>query len=422
MQRCSAIIRGLLAVSLILLSFPIASAATGLEVTELKSFDRIISHLMAKWKIPGASLAVVKDGRLVLARGYGLADVEQNLPVQPDSLMRIASISKPITAATILKLVEQKKLGLDDKVVSHLKINESTVPIDPRFGEITIRQLLDHSAGFDRTISGDPMFRSTEIAKLFKLDPPADSRAVIRFMLGQKLDFDPGTRYAYSNFGYCMLGRVIENITGKDYESAAQELVLHPAGINRMRLGKTRLSERAEDEVRYYDMQGSSEVLTPSVFKGEYRPVTRPYGGFYLEAMDSHGGWIASAVDLVRFALSVDEVKYNNDLTTRVLKPKISHLVEYRPPYAAEEKVYYGLGWQIRPIDQRANRWHMGSLPGTISLLVRTYHGMAWAVLINCRPQPIGNEHFNGDLDRSIWKAVGQVEHWPTHDLFPQFK
>jgi N-acyl-D-amino-acid deacylase len=122
---------------------------------------------------------------------------------------------------------------------------------------------------------------------------------IIRYMLARPLDFDPGKMYAYSNFGYCLLGRVVEAVSGETYEDYVREEVLKPMGIHDMRIGKSLLEGRAPREVRY----GQGEpLMLKSIFGpklGELVPA--PYGTSCIEAMDAHGGWIASSVDLARF-------------------------------------------------------------------------------------------------------------------------
>ena len=275
-------------------------ARTGTEVTELDSFDRHVTELMKKFELPGATAAVAKDGRLVYARGFGWADRKNRVPMQPTALMRIASVSKPFTAAAIMQLIEQGRLKLSDPILPFLKKfgADTEKHLDPRWRQITIERLLRHTAGFDRGKLFDPMF----MPQLPK--PPLDQAGIIRHMLGCTLDFDPGTRWVYCNFDYCMLGRVIEAITGKPYENAVREMVLRPAGITRMKLGRTRWADRATGEVVYHMRDGDKPCK--SVFPDEKQLVDEPYGDFYLEALDAHGGWIASAVDLVRFAAALD--------------------------------------------------------------------------------------------------------------------
>jgi N-acyl-D-amino-acid deacylase len=195
---------------------------TGEVTPGMDSYDRAFARIMKKWAIPGGALAVIADGRILLARGYGLADVERNDPVQPESLFRIASLSKPVTAVAILKLVEEGRLSLDTEVFRLLDDLEppAGAAVDPRIYSITIRHLLEHSGGWDANQGFDPMFASQEIAEAMGAPEPVDSKTVIRFMLGQPLDYDPGSRYAYANFGYCVLGRVIERVTGQPCKSS----------------------------------------------------------------------------------------------------------------------------------------------------------------------------------------------------------
>jgi CubicO group peptidase (beta-lactamase class C family) len=292
--------------------------------------------------------------------------------------------------------------------------------MDPRLAQITVRQLLQHTGGWDRDKSFDPMFRPKHIAEATGTRSPAVPDAVIRYMLGQSLDFDPGQRYAYSNFGYCVLGRIIEAISGKPYEQFVREQVLAPAGIKRMRIGGTLDGKQAKGEVRYYT---KDEKPTDNIFPEGPRRVRWPYGGFHLEAMDAHGGWIASAVDLSRFAAALDDPD-----ASRLLKPETMRTM-YAPPEppawrnAAGElaDAFYGCGWMVRPhaASGRANYWHSGSLPGTATLLVRRWDGLSWAVLFNQRSED--SKLPDSAIDPALHRAAATVKQWPTHDLFSQF-
>jgi len=389
---------------------------TGIPVAAMSSFDRVMVGLMMKWGIPGGALAVVKDGRLVLAHGYGLADTDAEQLVQPDSLFRICSISKPITAVAILKLLEEGRLNLDDKafaILDNLK-PRSGKPADPRIYNVSIRHLLQHSGGWDREKTFDPMFISREAASAVGAPAPASCETVIRYMLERRLDFEPGTRYAYSNFGYCVLGRIIEKLTNQTYEEFVKSQILAPMGITDMRIGRTLLKDRVENEVRYYDYDGAP--LVQSVFTSTKKLVLAPYGGFYLEALDAHGGWIASAIDLVRFAASIDGHRQ-----PAFLRPETVQIMTARPapPLWVGESYWYAMGWLVRP--QRgaeANWWHAGSLPGSQTFLVRTYHGLAWAALFNTRLQKPDDGNLMNELDESLWRAESEVASWPGHDLF----
>ena len=192
---------------------------TGAQVPGMESFDQSVRSLMQKYNIPGGAVAVVRDGKLFYARGFGYADVENKTPVQPDALFRIASVSKPITSAAIMKLVEEGKLGLDDRVAP--LIGDLTpapgATVDPRWEQITIRHLLDHTGGWDRNKPNggfDPIDRPLIAAAAVNAPAPASSETLVRYMKGMPLDFNPGEKHAYSNFGYIVLGRVIERLSG----------------------------------------------------------------------------------------------------------------------------------------------------------------------------------------------------------------
>ena len=200
------------------LEIPISGAA----VPGMASYDQTITDFMRKHAIPGGAVAVLRDGKLIYARGFGYADVENKMPVQPDALFRIASVSKPITAAAIMKLVEEGKLELDDRIapfIAHLTPAPGAT-VDPRWEQITIRHLLTHTGGWDRTKPNggfDPIDRPLIAAAAVNAPAPASPETLIRYMKGMPLDFNPGEKFVYSNLGYIILGRVIERVSGIPY-------------------------------------------------------------------------------------------------------------------------------------------------------------------------------------------------------------
>jgi N-acyl-D-amino-acid deacylase len=394
------------------------SASPGAKQSISDAFDREMNEFMSARDVPGGALAVIKDGRLVYAQGYGLADRDKKEAVRADSLFRIASISKPFTAVAIFRLIQMGRLDLDARAFDILKLSPLAGQEngqDSRWKQITIRHLLHHTGGWDRDKSGDPMFRSKEIARAAGVPAPARQEAIIRFMLGQKLDFDPGARYAYSNFGYCVLGRVIEKVSGMAYDRFVREQVLEPAGIRRMRLGASLETGRVDGEVKYYS---PNEGPGPSVFPDQPPKVPEPYGGYCLEAMDSHGGWIASAVDLVRFAaaISTPGKLVKAEFCGQMYEPPVAPVS--RRPDGSLAAAYYGCGWDVRPIGKqgKANYWHSGSLPGTASLLVRRFDGLAWAAVFNQRSR--NSKFSDGAIDPALHRAADAVAEWPKDDLF----
>ena len=378
----------------------------------LAGFDELMTAALAKYRIPGAALAIAQGGGLVYARGFGYASVEEKRPVEPTDLFRIASISKPLTAVAIMQLVERGKLTLETKAWEFLELGE---PADERWKRITLRHLLQHTGGWDRDRSFDPMFASARIASGLGTPQPAEPAHIIRYMLRQPLEHDPGSRFAYSNFGFCLLGRVIERASGGAYEKYVQEEVLAPLGIKRMRIGRTLPEQRAPGEVSYYD-----DFSGPAVVGRIGSHVPAPYGTFYLEAMDSHGAWIGSAIDLVRFGQAfVDPER------CPILKPvSIAAMVarpEGEPGYVGGKprEPYYGLGWDLRTTRSGLNMWHTGSLRGTSTLLLRRFDGKTWAVLFNQRNAPDGGR-LSGKLDRPLHETANRVTDWPKVDQYPR--
>ncbi|WDQ15781.1 serine hydrolase [Rhodopirellula sp. P2] len=387
---------------------------TGEDQPAFREIDAVMQSFLREHRIPGASLAITDHGNLVYARGFGYADVGQRQPVTPESLFRIASISKPITAVAILQLIDQGKLSLDDKVfevLDHEAHIEEGSQIDERQNEITIQHLLQHRGGWDRDQSFDAMFRSTQFAKALGVAAPATPDTIIRVMRGKSLDFDPGERYAYSNYGYCLLGRVIEQISGETYEDYVQQHVLEPIGVTSMSIGATRLEGRKENEVRYYDPRQGDSVFAQDLNSR----VPQPYGAWHLEAMDSHGAWIASASDLVRFASAFD----NPDNSLLLTSSRITEMFARPEGLAGHDQdgqpkaTYYGLGWSVTTDDSgRMKTSHSGSLPGTNTILVRRPDGRNVALLFNTRVTA-RLSRVTGAVLPQIMQAIDQIDDWP---------
>jgi CubicO group peptidase (beta-lactamase class C family) len=285
---------------------PRATGPLGCVTPGLEPFDAAMTRLLQEWNVPGGSLAVSHNGRMLLVRGYGLADKATGAPVAPRTKFRLGSMSKPITAVAILKLVEEGRLGLDDRILPLL--GELAPPADairdPRVQAITVRHLLKHTGGFDRGVSGDPLFmpRAGDALKRQNANPPPACRIVLRDALEGQLDFEPGSRFAYSNLGYCILGRIIERIAGMPYVEFARLRILEPAGASGLMLGRTLVT--AADEATYYDYAGApTRQAMPGVAEGM---VPAPYGASAVEEMDAYGGWVGAPVDYLRFMLAID--------------------------------------------------------------------------------------------------------------------
>jgi N-acyl-D-amino-acid deacylase len=382
---------------------------TGTEVPGLAEFDRVMIHLMTKYSIVGGSLSVTRDGRLVYARGFGFADKEANQLIQPESLFRIASISKPITAVAILKLYEEGQLDLDTKafrLLDHLQPPPGGIK-DARLYEITVRELLQHSSGLVRSCFGQSR-ENLSAAQSLGISPPANADHLVRYGMSRMLDFAPGARFSYSTLGYCTLGRLIEKVTGQKYEEYVRATVLAPAGIKRMQIGHTLPEQRVEGEVRYYDLPNAPIQL--SVYP-PHLPVPRPYS-FFVEGVDSGGGWIASTIDLSRFVTAIDGQR-----TPALLKPETVKRMLSRPdrPDVRNAPNYYAMGWVVRPSGDEAEWRHGGSLPASHSLLVRRADGISWTVIFNSE---FREETVLAELDQMLTRAINEAKEWPSHDLF----
>jgi CubicO group peptidase (beta-lactamase class C family) len=250
---------------------------TGTGGSGLGVFDDAMLAFMDKWHLPGGQLAIAKDGRLVLNRAYGYADTERQEAATPNHLFRIGSISKTLTTIAILALVRAGRLQLEDKafrILSDLRPPKRAT-VDPRIYDITVQHLLQHQGGWASSDALELPWSRMAAATLGESDPPS-CETVIRYVLSIPLDFAPGTKSNYSNFGFCVLGRIIERIAtasnGKrtSYEAFVQSTVLKPAGITRMRIGGTRLSERTSGEALYYSAPGPS-TQTISLSGGRLR-------------------------------------------------------------------------------------------------------------------------------------------------------
>ena len=386
---------------------------TGLPDPRFAPFDEATLALMARGHIPGAAVAVAENSRLVFSRGYGWADQETKVQVQPNSLFRIGSVTKTITAVAVLKLVERNKLSLDDRAVEVLRQSFSSPAAfvsAPGTDQITVMHLLTHAGGWDRRYRNDPLLRTSnrEAAAVLGIPTPATALDVVWFTLQKPLDLFPGSKHAYSNVGYCILGRLIEAATGMTYEEFVQSELLHPCGITDMYIGTGPLSGRREREVTYYNGEGTVESLY-----GGNEAVEWPYGGFCVESLDAAAGWVATACDLVTFLCALE----GGPLKPRLLGDQslFSMFKNPGPPLWPENaSYYYALGWRVKVDRDGLLWWHNGTMPGTTSVIAHSPKGLSWAVLMNCRPADW--ENFNIELNDRMSRAAAIVAATPKKD------
>lgn len=345
---------------------------SGDAVEGMADVEAAMIRFMSARSIKAGTLAIGRNGEVVLSRGFGWSDESRTFPLAHDASLRIASLAKPLTAAAVHKLVRDGKLALDDKAIDYLK--DLTPPgaatPDDRLGSITVRHLLEHKGGWDRDGTRfDPMFASKKICRDLGLKGPATAHDTIRWMFGRPLDFAPGEKSAYSNFGYCVLGRVIEGASGQPYIDYLRDEIMLPVNATTCRLARTRIEDREPDEPVYIHAR-----RLPSVFTATgWEMVAAPYGGFYIEAMDAHGGLICSAEDLCKFM-----------------------------------NVYWLTGKPRR--ESESQRWiFFGSLPGTFTCMTQRADGVVWAALFNQREDASGlkyeliQQELDAALDNVSW-------------------
>lgn len=338
--------------------------------SELAAMNDVADRVVRLYSIPGLSVAIGAGGKVVYAKGFGFADRERDEKVTPDHLFRVASISKSITAVAIFTLIERGKLKLTDKVFGPgalLGTDYGAPPYHQGIDRITVDHLLMHTAGGWPNDISDPMF--SQAGK--------DHRELIAWVLvNQKADHAPGEKYAYSNFGYCVLGRIIEKLTGESYQGFVRKEILMRAGAIDMRIAGNTREPRAPGEVVYYGGAGSGNPYSIDVAR-----------------MDSHGGWIASPTSLVRFLISLP-VLLRAESQKAMLTP-------------SSLEAGYARGWRV---NVRGTHWHTGSLAGTTTIMVRPTGGLCWAALCNGRDRGVGN--YAGPIDRMMWDMVRKVPAW----------
>jgi CubicO group peptidase (beta-lactamase class C family) len=312
---------------------------SGQSSDQFVAVDTLMTGFLKQHNVAGATVAIGYEGELLYSRGFGWADVETQTPMLPDAVMRIASLSKPVTAVATMQLVEQGRLKLDAEVMPLLRKAGFQSPVDDRWNQITVRQLLQHTGGWDRDRTQDPTFLSGVAHKALKLKKRPRPRDMVEWQLQRPLDFAPGSQHAYSNLGYCVLGRVLEAVTGQSYNAFVTEQIVRPAQMGATSLGKTRLEDRQANEVRYHMQNSEHATAIWSVMaerRGHLQPqeVERPYGTWSLEVMDAHGGWVATAPDLIRFVSAVF------DREPPLLNPATREMMLKRPAHANESDRY----------------------------------------------------------------------------------
>jgi CubicO group peptidase (beta-lactamase class C family) len=250
---------------------------TGTPVPAYAPLDRAVIDFMDRCDCRSAALAVSRNGKLLFSRGYGWRDAVETKRTMPDAILRIGGVTQPITAAAVRKLIRDGKLSLDTKAFKYLNLKPLRFANpDPRLNDITISDLLEHRGGWD-SHTFDPFTDLRAVEKSLKVTRRPRPIEIVRFMMTEPLQFDPGSQKVFSNLGYCVLGRVIEKATGKSYGNYIKEDLFRPLGIEDIKPARHFADQRDQREVGY------------------------PVRDVPIETMDSFGGLVASAPSLCKF-------------------------------------------------------------------------------------------------------------------------
>ncbi len=368
-----------------------------------ESADKGVEWFMKNWSIKGASVAVAREGKLIYARGFGYASLSDSVQVEPYHRFRVASVSKLITAVAVMKLQEEGRLSVHDHVFGPDGILDDTLfshPKDRRVFDITVAHLLAHEGGWSQRY-GDQMFMPEVIAKSLDVPMPVDIKTIVRFALNKNLHFTPGAGQSYCNLGYSILGLVVEEASGLDYETYCKREVLEPLGIYDMALGHNLPEEALPLEVSYYEVDNAP--LKPSIYgTGEMVPASR--GGNDIETLGAAGGWVATAPELMRLLLAIDGFEQPKDF----LSPEsIEFMTDVYNGYAP-------VGW--RATMTNGAWWRTGSFSGTTAMMKRMPDGTAWVVLMNSSAW--NGPELTSDIDQMMSKFLTRVTEWPEEDLF----
>ena len=361
------------------------------DIAELAGLDRKVRYYMRKWQFKGASLAITRNDSLLYAKGYGWADEENKIEMQTGHIMRMASVSKLLTATGIMVLQDRGLLNIKDTVFGPDGILcdslFSTVIKDRNYHKITVEHLLRHQGGFYR----DPVFSSRDVKHQMGLDHAPQKEDYYRLVLRRRLRFMPGSWQDYSNFGYILLSDIIEKVSGMPYEQFMCQEVFAPAGCFDMHIAGNYLADRRENEVRYYTHEGDGKYIEEYTDSGVM--VERCYGGNNIPLLSGAGAWCGSPAEIARLVASIDGTPEVPDIISR---EAVAQMTEY---FDTET---FSLGWN----DTNPSRgWsRSGTLSGTCALVKHYPDGECWILITNT----------------STWKGPKQARY--TSDLFRQMR
>lgn len=264
--------------------------ASGDESKQLAAVDAVIRQFMVEKGIGAVTFALSKNGKLLHDRAFGWADADLKKPLQPGVRMRVASMTKPVVMAAIKTLITDGRLKESDLVFPLLELgnHKEAKGCDERWQKVTVQNLLDHKAGWDRDVSGDFTGLTRQMCDDFKVKlNELTPEHMVRFGLTRKFDFEPGERYAYCNYGYILLVRVIEKVSGQKFMDYLHATVCKTAGVESFSLSTSDARDRQAGEIWYCYHPEHPKPEVPLSFR--------------TDARDGAGVLACTAADYCRF-------------------------------------------------------------------------------------------------------------------------
>jgi CubicO group peptidase (beta-lactamase class C family) len=320
-------------------------AFTTNAVAQYEKVDALFNEQIAKKASPSYSVAIVKSGKVVYAKGYGLADIENEVPATPESVYRLGSITKQFTATIIMQLIQESKLKLDDTCRSILP----EVPL--AWEKVTVRQLLNHTSGIKSY---------TEVKGIFMNDAmkPTTPAGIIKTVENEPLDFEPGTKWHYNNTGYELLGMIIEKLDTRPFGDSLKARILDPLGMKNTFF----TSERTIVKHRVHGYTGDKDGFK----NAHYLNMDWPYAAGSMES---------TVLDLAKW----DAALYGD----KILPQKALAEMWTSTSLGKDQVANYGFGWNVAKINGIQVVEHGGGIHG-FSTFIRRIPSKNLTIIVLC--------------------------------------
>lgn len=329
---------------------PTSSPQTLVQQEDIATVDSQIENFISQYDIPGASLAISKNGKLVYQKAYGIADQAQNKAMETKTQLRVASVSKTFTGLAIMLLVQEGKISLDDKVFGEggiLGTTYGTKAYSNRVELVTVKHLLQMTTG-GWVINGN--------RDAIDFEQQQTNEGFFNWMMDNAtLSFDPGTQYWYINTNYFVAARIVEKVSGKTFEQFVKERITDPLKMTSTAYAKNGKQGRLPNEAIYYGQGGTKGF--------EYT--------FNIVRRDGDAGIVTSAPDLLRFVTAIDGNSSRPDLLQPAFYNQFIQTSTVNPNFANG----------IAVVNQF--KFFYGALPGTRSGYMFHSNGMAVALIFN---------------------------------------